>query len=524
MEFFAIADSIANRKNTSDKIESLFQGNSMENLIISILVYIMETTLTEEEECTIENIAIFVKKILPYYNIKNIDIKELTRYIIKDILQNKGQNRYYEVMNYETQTKEKLNVRLISDKLNDENKVIYELTKQGYDFLFRTKEVDDELGFKLEEIKLKMLIHKKNYKKAMETSKDLIKRLKNKKIEFNQFESNLRTNINNISGDMYDNLVNNTYKVLDDEYQEMTEIDDLIKESAKRILEEEELTGTLDEKSQKAKFEIWTISKNVKTALNLQRELLIQCKKTKKLYVDTLKESMQYSLVKTYNFKENIIQNLEKANFKDIPEIYVKLLKPLFMPRLTKSLNLNLIYSNQSKIKKEEDEEYSIEQDILEEQTLMQERIERRNKAHIEVMRTLFEYASTHNQFTLSQYLESLKENINLPIMLEEKLIFMQMLKLYATDGIDIEEWKKESLGNQTEANGEFDLSYCLQNLLNEDENLYNIKAIIVTKLDEKIEYTYPTTEKTEIEDIQLKNEEEITQKIEMTNLKFEVK
>lgn len=276
MEFIAIADSITNRKNTSDKIEYLFQGNSMENLIVSVLVYIMETTLTEEEECTIENIAVFVRKILSNYHIKNVDVKELTRYIIKDILQNKGQNRYYEVMNYITNTKEKLNVRLISDKLNDENKVIYELTKQGYDFLFRTKEVDDELGFKLEEIKLKMLIHKKNYKKAIETSKDLIKRLKNKKIELNQFENNLRTNINNISGDMYDNLVNNTYQVLNDEYQEMTEIDELIRESAKRIAEEEELTGGLDEKSKKAKLEIWTISKNVRTALSLQRELLIR--------------------------------------------------------------------------------------------------------------------------------------------------------------------------------------------------------------------------------------------------------
>lgn len=276
MEFIAIADSITNRKNTSDKIECLFQGNSMENLIVSVLVYVMETTLTEEEECTIENIAVFVRKILPNYHIKNVDIKELTRYIIKDILQNKGQNRYYEVMNYITNTKEKLNVRLISDKLNDENKVIYELTKQGYDFLFRTKEVDDELGFKLEEIKLKMLIHKKNYKKAIETSKDLIKRLKNKKIELNQFENNLRTNINNISGDMYDNLVNNTYQVLNDEYQEMTEIDELIRESAKRITEEEELTGSLDEKSKQAKLEIWTISKNVRIALSLQRELLIR--------------------------------------------------------------------------------------------------------------------------------------------------------------------------------------------------------------------------------------------------------
>ena len=90
----------------------------------------------------------------------------------------------------------------------------------------------------------------------------------------------------------------------------------------------------------------------------------------------------------------------------------------------------------------------------------------------------------------------------------------MQMLKLYATDGIDIDEWKNENLGNQTEANGEFDLSYCLQNLLNEDENLYNISAIAVKKLDEKIEYIYP----------KINEEEEIAQKIEMTNLKFEVK
>jgi hypothetical protein len=223
---------------------------------------------------------------------------------------------------------------------------------------------------------------------------------------------------------------------------------------------------------------------------------------------------MQYSLVKTYNFKENIMEKLEKANYENIQEIYIKLLKPLFMPRLSKSLNLNLVYSNQNKIKKEEEEEYSIEQDILEEQTLIQERLERRNKAHTEVIKTLFEYAKNHNEFSLQQYLESLKDNPNLPIMLEEKLIFMQMLKLYAIDGIDIDEWKNENLGNQTEANGEFDLSYCLQNLLNEDENLYNISAIEVKKLDEKIEYIYP----------KINEEEEIAQKIEMTNLKFEVK
>ena len=511
MEFFAIADSIVNRKNTSDKIEKLFKGNLMENLIVSVLVYIMETTLTEEEKCTIDNISNFVKKIIQNYNVKYTDYKELTRYIVKDILQNKGQNRYYEVMNYHLGKVEKIDIRLIFDKLDEDNQVVYELTKQGYDFLFRTKEVDDELGFQIEEIRLKMLIHKKNYKKAVSTSKELIKMLKNKQIEINQFESELRNNINSISGERYDTLVNAVYQTLTDEYKEMEEVEELVNESIKRLNEEEDLTGVLDEKSKNAKREIWLISNNIRTAKKMQLDLLSQCKKTRKLYIETLKESIQYSLVKTYNFEDKIIRNLEKTSFQASPEIYVNLLKPLLMPRLPKSLNLNLIYSNQSKIRGEEEEEYSIEQDIFEEQTLIKERIEKRNNAHIEVIRTLFDYGAKHNEFTLEEYLKFLKENKYLKDMLNEKLLFMQMLKLYSTDGIDLQEWRNEKIQNQTEANGEFDLSYCLQTLSENEENFHNIEKIKVTKMDEKIEYTYP-------------EEEDIVEKIEITNLKFEVK
>ena len=196
MEFIAIVDSITNRKNKSEKMESLFEENQMENLILSTLVYIMEVTLTEEEECTIENITGFIKSIIKQYSKKSIDTKELSRYIIKDILQNKGQNRYYTIEDYSTKSNKKVPIRLISDKLNNENKVIYELTKQGYDFLFRTKEVDDELGFQLEEIKLRMLIQKKNYKKSISTSRDLIMKLREKQIKLGQFTDNLRNNIN----------------------------------------------------------------------------------------------------------------------------------------------------------------------------------------------------------------------------------------------------------------------------------------------------------------------------------------
>lgn len=510
MEFIAIVDSITNRKNKSEKIENIFSENQMENLILSILVYIMETTLTEEEECTIENITTFTKTIIPTYTTKKIDTKELTRYIVKDILQNKGQNRYYDIIDYSTNKTQKIPIRLISDKLNNEDKVIYELTKQGYNFLFRTKEVDDELGFKIEEVKLKMLIHKKNYKKAVSTSRELIRMLKNKKIEINQFEDNLRNNINKISGEKYDNLVNETYQLLEEEYQDMEQIETLINESINRIKEEEKMLGTLDEKTKNAKKEIWNISKNIKTALNMQIELLTQCKKTKKLYMETLKESMEYSIVKTYNFKEEILEKIEKAEYKNILEIYTKLLRPLFMPKIEKRLNLNTIYDAQTKINKEEEEEYSIEQEILAQKHEIEERIKRRNQAHIEVIKTLFQYASEHTEgFDFKEYFESLKTNKLKNNMIEEKLIFMQMLKLYDLKEINIQEWEKEKNENLLESNGEFDLSYCLKNISYDEPNFYEVNKIVIEKLDENLEF--------EIE------KDNSIEKIEMTNLSFMV-
>ena len=509
MEFIAIVDSITNRKNKSEKIESLFEENQMENLILSTLVYIMETTLTEEEECTIENITGFIKMIVKQYTKKSIDTKELSRYIVKDILQNKGQNRYYTIEDYSTKSNKKVPIRLISDKLNNENKVIYELTKQGYDFLFRTKEVDDELGFQLEEIKLKMLIQKKNYKKSISTSRDLIMKLREKQIKLRQFTDNLRNNINLISGEMYDELVNDMYNLLEDEYKEMEQIDFLINESLNRIKEEEQMIGNLDEKSKNAKKDIYTISKNVKTALDMQIELLTSCKKVKKIYMETLEESMEYSIVKTYNFKEEILDNFEKLEIKNALETYAKLLRPLFMPRMKKYLNINTIYDVQTKINNEGEEEYSIEEDIIQAEQNIKERIERRNKTHIEIIRRLFEFSEHHQEFDFKQFFNSITDNELRNNMLDEKLIFMQMLKLYDLKEINIDEWKKEEADTSIESNGEFDLAYCLKNISNDNPDFYNVRSIYIEKLDDIFEMK------------KFINDEE--KDIKMTNLKFKV-
>lgn len=200
MEFCAIIDSIVNRKNKNTGIEAMFEVHELDNLIVSVLVFIMESTLSEDKICTLKEINEFITRILPMYNksFSYEQTEELTRYVVKDILMNKGEKRVYGIMNYEEERIAETSIRLISDSIDENDEIKYTLTEQGYNFLFRTKEIDDELGFKIEEIRLKLLIVKKNYKKAVSQSRELIQMLKNKSNQLAQFEHRLNSNIKQV--------------------------------------------------------------------------------------------------------------------------------------------------------------------------------------------------------------------------------------------------------------------------------------------------------------------------------------
>lgn len=511
MEFFAIVESIAKRRNRTDKIENLFEENELDNIIMSVLVHIMEVTLTEEQECTIESIIQFVKEILPLYNknVSNDETAEVTRYIVKDILQNKGTIRNYKIMDYETGSKE-ISVRLVSDKINDNHKIVYELTKQGYDFLFRTKEVEDELGFQIEEIKLKMLIKKKNYQSAIRQSKEIIRRLTSKKNDFFQFEEKLKSNINSISNADYEKLVNETNDLLEDEYEEMKQIDDMITKAEDHLKKEEEQHEELDDNMKKAKREVHDIVINVRKALRYQRQILLQAQKLKKLYLQILEDSMSFIQKKRYNFEDEILKPLERKEIKDaeqINDIYERLVNPLFLAGAKKRLNLNLIYDSQSKIK-EQQEEFLRQEEELEDNQKQQEEIAKRNKMYIEIIEGIFDFVTTEKQeFTFSEWFSMLEEDKKKQYA-EDKRVFLVMLKLFEVETISITEFLKEEAINEN-SNGEFDLSYCLYKILKEKGKNFIFDTIKIEKLEDIFKYCI--------------EENELRETIEINDMKFVV-
>ncbi|HBI27111.1 MAG TPA: hypothetical protein DDY25_05230, partial [Peptococcaceae bacterium] len=256
MRIVAAVDSVVNRGNRNMELEKLFNEGQLDNIIFSVLVFIMERTLAEDEECTIDSIAAFVAQILPAYSLSftSETVYLITEYITKDILQNGGEARYYPVMSY-GRGLEKIRIRLIDDKLREGPHgyiVTYQLTDQGYDLLFRTKEVEQEISFTIEELKLRELIRRKNYKMAIRQSSSLVQMVRQKKNDIGQFIQKIRENIYDVDIREFEELVGSTYTLLQEEYGIMGEIRDMIALSEERLRDEESSRGELDEEMKKA--------------------------------------------------------------------------------------------------------------------------------------------------------------------------------------------------------------------------------------------------------------------------------
>lgn len=491
MQVVAAIDSIVNRLNRNMDVERMFGPGQLDNMIFSVLVFIMERTLAEDEECTMESIAGFIAQIMPYYGLDfpGETIKKVGDYIIKDILQNGGEVRYYPVMNYEkglTQTR----IRLIDDKLKESGRgyvMTYQLTDQGYDLLFRTKEVEEEISFTIEELKLRELIKRKNYRKAIGQSSNLLQMVRQKKNDIKQFIERIRENIYQVDIGEFEKLVGSTYTLLEEEYSMMNEIRDMILLSEERLKEEETTRGNLDDQMKKARLEIAVIRRNINFTINEQKELILERHSLSRIYQTTITDSFSLSLAKNYNFEQEILARLERCNEEVIPELW-KLLNPLFRPNLDKRLGPLTLFERQSPLRQEEDRgEGLVIEELGEDLELL--KIKRLNEIHRLFVQSILEFAEKQKgSFRFGELFPHLKEKEEVySLLMQEDLIFQAMLKLYELGIINIQLWKEQQDEVVSNATGELDVEYCLYLIAYEYPDLFGVTKIEITKPDQAI-------------------------------------
>jgi hypothetical protein len=491
MEIVAAVDSIVNRGNRNMELERLFEPGQLDNIILSVLVFIMERTLAEDEECTLDSITAFMTGIMPGYGLDLPweTLRRVAEYVIRDILQNGGEARYYPVMKYGAgmvQTR----IRLIDDRLRESDRgyvTDYQLTDQGYDLLFRTKEVDQEISFTIEELKLRELIRRKNYRKAIGQSSNLLQMVRQKQNDMRQFLQKIRGNIYEVDIGEFERLVDSTYTLLEEEYGLMNEIRGMILLSEERLQAEEETRGSLDEEMKRARSEIAVIRRNINSTISEQKNLILERHNLSRIYRETIADSFSLSLSRNFDFEQEILAPLERCDEALVPFLW-KLLNPLFRPNPDKNLNLLSLYERQSRLRQEEEDAGGVPIEQLGEDGELQ-RIRQLNDVNTELIRSLLEYAAGNRTgFRFSDWFTHLQAREDVfNRLLGDDLIFKSMLKLYDLHLIDIAAWQARHDDLVANATGELDVGFCLYRIEYDRPDMYGIRSLEIWKPDESL-------------------------------------
>lgn len=454
------------------EIQELLHGDDdkMDNLILMVMVFIMDSTLRYGERCTKQDITAFLRELADVYDYEPELAKILADYIVTDVLQSNGKVRSFDTFyNSDAQFRDQRSLILIEQKSGS-----YVLTNEAYEFLFRTKEIDSELDFSVNRFKLQEFIKRGNYGKALRESRELVSRVRNLKTRMDDFMLRCRTNISEVSIDEYEEIVAQVRDSFEDENKQLSDIRTLVSAKLQAIVDAQ---INKNDNIGQTEQEIREILENVDTVISEQSHVFNQKFSLSELYANLLDDSFSYLQAGRFDLEQEILLPLQKMQLQDFENVG-KLFTPLYCPSFPHLFGLDFFYSRQNAIR-ESSRNDGI--DIVNGDNA-ETAADIRNKRYVEIIKELLSFADQNAVFRFSDYLQSVSKE-QLQKQLQEKSLPDVMLKLYGMGEIDIAGWRSAQ-HDIIESVGEFDLSYCLSELPKE---LVQMQMILIHKLEEMI-------------------------------------
>ncbi|WP_026477582.1 hypothetical protein [Alkaliphilus transvaalensis] len=492
--------------------DPLYEGT---NIVFSILIFIMEKSL-KEEDCTIDHISEFVFDINRKYFLKEINrdgAKEIADFMVNTLLGNKGEPMYFSCFNFQKGEYEEVSISYLNNKtiyVDNIRRTSYYLTEEGYHFLLGTLEIESNLKLTVQEFIFKLHLDKADYTKAIDDVKGLfnISRIQLQRIE--ESIRKIKENVLSFSAENYDSILKDNLEIIKKQKDSFQNYRQYVEARQKEIYDSN-ITMESIKDNEEALEKLNIIKKYLSKVIYEQQRIIHSHFDFKMVYSNALLDMTAFSVIKRINIKRDLYEPI----LRDITKIKAlpKILRPLFIGNLDKVYNIAKAAEKQRVIKQDEDvteEVYDFDEVSFKEEREAKLRLKKEKyKGVLETV--LFELLKTKDQtLTLEALLKQSEELSNKSKLVPTIEIFREvMIELLKVGNINIEELRTEAKQSVRENSIEiFELNKTLLRLIDTYESFKEIKRIEISKdlRDKKLTIYGTKTEEGIVKTVQCSN------------------
>lgn len=460
------------------------------NMVFSVLLYIMEQSL-KEENCTIDEITAFIDDINGQYYRKSMsfdDCHALGYFIVNVVLSNEGRTMHFDGYDYDTLSYQSIHISYVANRivyLNQEvRRTSYYLTDDGYNLLLGTLEIESNMKLTVQEMIFKLHLEKQSYDKALDDIKNVFNLMRIQLQKIQEAMVRIRRNALDYNVADYSKLLQEDLDTIDQTSEKFRGYRETVQARVKELEETHIDVHTLDKDDEDKLRNLREIELYLNRAIDEYQSILSSHFDLKSLYTSELEKITEMSLVQRFSFRTEVFDRiLEDPKRLDRIDFF---LRPLFNQDPGKVFNLNKILEAQ-RIRTDESEDGTDETEDFDEESWRAEQ-ERLRKEKLEkyktCLSTLLTDAADQEMITLSTISKQLENAGGFVSLIPTVDIFKEvMVELIKVRTIDVNALRKEKSSFIQEKTGTFQLNDMILTILDENPQWHRVKEIRVARI-----------------------------------------